>query len=69
MTCCKCMTCRGKNSAIATPTTSVAAVTSATMLLTWATGQDARRALVLALASIESVQTAAPVSVDKVDPR
>jgi myo-inositol 2-dehydrogenase/D-chiro-inositol 1-dehydrogenase len=33
------------------------------------TGQDARRALVLALASIESVRTAAPVHVEKVDPR
>jgi myo-inositol 2-dehydrogenase/D-chiro-inositol 1-dehydrogenase len=33
------------------------------------TGQDARRALVLALASIESVKTAAPVPVDKVDAR
>jgi myo-inositol 2-dehydrogenase/D-chiro-inositol 1-dehydrogenase len=33
------------------------------------TGQDARRALLVALASIESVQTAAPVSVDKVGAR
>jgi len=33
------------------------------------TGEDARRALVVALASIESVNTAAPVSVDKVDAR
>jgi myo-inositol 2-dehydrogenase / D-chiro-inositol 1-dehydrogenase len=33
------------------------------------TGQDARRALVLALASIESVRTGAPVPVEKVDPR
>jgi myo-inositol 2-dehydrogenase/D-chiro-inositol 1-dehydrogenase len=31
------------------------------------TGADARRALVLALASIESVRTGAPVPVDKVD--
>lgn len=33
------------------------------------TGADARRALVLALASIESVRTAAPVHVEKIDPR
>jgi myo-inositol 2-dehydrogenase / D-chiro-inositol 1-dehydrogenase len=33
------------------------------------TGQDARRALVLALASIESVRTGTPVPVDKVDSR
>jgi myo-inositol 2-dehydrogenase / D-chiro-inositol 1-dehydrogenase len=33
------------------------------------TGQDARRALVLALASIESVKAGAPVSVDKVGAR
>jgi myo-inositol 2-dehydrogenase / D-chiro-inositol 1-dehydrogenase len=33
------------------------------------TGEDARRALVLALASIESVKTAAPVSVGKLDAR
>jgi myo-inositol 2-dehydrogenase/D-chiro-inositol 1-dehydrogenase len=33
------------------------------------TGEDARRALVLALASIESVKTASPVSVDKVQAR
>jgi myo-inositol 2-dehydrogenase/D-chiro-inositol 1-dehydrogenase len=33
------------------------------------TGYDARRALVLALASMESVRTAAPVHVEKIDPR
>ena len=33
------------------------------------TGEDARRALVLALASIESVKTGTPVPVDKVDGR
>jgi len=33
------------------------------------TGQDARRALVLALASVESVKAGAPVSVDKVGAR
>jgi myo-inositol 2-dehydrogenase/D-chiro-inositol 1-dehydrogenase len=33
------------------------------------TGEDARRALLVALASIESVKAAAPVFVDKVDPR
>ncbi len=33
------------------------------------TGEDARRALAVALASIESVKTATPVLVDKVDPR
>jgi myo-inositol 2-dehydrogenase/D-chiro-inositol 1-dehydrogenase len=33
------------------------------------TGQDARRALLLALASIESVKTRTPVPVDKVDAR
>jgi myo-inositol 2-dehydrogenase/D-chiro-inositol 1-dehydrogenase len=33
------------------------------------TGQDARRALVLALASIESVKTGAPVPVEKIDIR
>src|SRR3954451_12817499 len=33
------------------------------------TGEDARRALVLALASIESVKAGSPVPVDKVDPR
>jgi myo-inositol 2-dehydrogenase/D-chiro-inositol 1-dehydrogenase len=33
------------------------------------TGEDARRALVLALASIESVKTGAPVPADKVDVR
>jgi myo-inositol 2-dehydrogenase/D-chiro-inositol 1-dehydrogenase len=33
------------------------------------TGDDARRALLVALASIESVKTAAPVSVGKVHPR
>jgi myo-inositol 2-dehydrogenase/D-chiro-inositol 1-dehydrogenase len=32
------------------------------------TGEDARRALVLALASIESVKTSAPVPVEKIDP-
>jgi myo-inositol 2-dehydrogenase/D-chiro-inositol 1-dehydrogenase len=33
------------------------------------TGEDARRALLVALAAIESVKTATPVLVDKVDPR
>jgi myo-inositol 2-dehydrogenase/D-chiro-inositol 1-dehydrogenase len=33
------------------------------------TGEDARRALLVALACIESVKTATPVLVDKVDPR
>jgi myo-inositol 2-dehydrogenase/D-chiro-inositol 1-dehydrogenase len=33
------------------------------------TGEDARRALIVALAGIESVATATPVLVDKVDPR
>ena len=33
------------------------------------TGQDARRALLVALASVESIKTAAPVSLGKVDPR
>lgn len=33
------------------------------------TGEDARRALLVALACIESVKTASPVLVDKVDPR
>jgi myo-inositol 2-dehydrogenase/D-chiro-inositol 1-dehydrogenase len=33
------------------------------------TGEDARRALLVALASIESVKTATPVLVEKVDPR
>jgi myo-inositol 2-dehydrogenase/D-chiro-inositol 1-dehydrogenase len=33
------------------------------------TGEDARRALIVALACIESVKTAAPVLVDKVDTR
>ncbi len=33
------------------------------------TGEDARRALVLALASIESVKTGAPVPVEKIDAR
>jgi myo-inositol 2-dehydrogenase/D-chiro-inositol 1-dehydrogenase len=33
------------------------------------TGEDARRALIVALACIESVKTATPVLVDKVDTR
>jgi myo-inositol 2-dehydrogenase / D-chiro-inositol 1-dehydrogenase len=31
----------------------------------YATGQDARRALAVALACIESVQTCAPISIDR----
>jgi myo-inositol 2-dehydrogenase / D-chiro-inositol 1-dehydrogenase len=33
------------------------------------TGEDARRALIVALACIESVKTATPAGVDKIDPR